>query len=810
MLRRISKVAMAQDRTQSLLTARVRPGSFYPRSSMTPSGLVEPRQTGLVLGHLPVPPIRHIRIMGNGSTDQQDRDYQVVSYGDLQNLLPEPKPSGRIEVGLLPDGRAYAPKTASREQYLLFPTKLSYILYFTHYYFSLENLSKDSTLLSMLIDRRTIPLDKLIQAPRLSAVNTTQDEAAQALVGSNIVCIEDMGNGVRGVSRRDKFPSEEPSLPYDRHAESDSPSKPFVPSTVHPITTEIGEIEQDAHNIIQHDATFDLKLNSRSSLPMVSFQASFDSQSTNRSVSSASEPMTTLVFSAASSCVPSSSRSPVSPPLTVNTSESSSCATVLPSVSLGCNRFAVAGWSHAQPAVFSGSQPDGTQPSALETSGPTYNTSIPGPHSYPSGAHLSSLSASEMSQMSFLPLRQPPVFGQYVMNQTCSTPFTYPPALAQVSSAGTPLNLAIAASMANQHHPIVSVSPFNSTMLGCPSHFGPHQANAALTAAYMAVAQQQQQQAAYLHATLPPGVHQHLHPFHSTTPAQPPTFPFYYSTQPIHLPVQFPRHSVQRPTYPLQAYPYYPTLLHNQIAVAPEVTGPLGKPETSGQFVTAGNSPQVPTSISYPILLQQQIQLPHANPLDSRLVAAAADLHLQRPTSVRHCVNAFGLAPSSMLLTNQPTGSANNFTIPEASHAYDPDTGTNVANEIELSRGLHTMNLHDERSGLSAPNTAVTYLPSSGSGMFSAPTTALCDDAPDDGITTTNSVHGISCEDSEDSASSGIGEMNSACSSSTSNARTTSSRTLTDNAIDADMYTPFNVCRHRFPTGCVPEPGSKT
>lgn len=58
-------------------------------------------------------------------------DYQVVTYEELEKLLPDPKPTTRVELGILPDGSAYAPKTATRENYLLFPSKANYILYFT-------------------------------------------------------------------------------------------------------------------------------------------------------------------------------------------------------------------------------------------------------------------------------------------------------------------------------------------------------------------------------------------------------------------------------------------------------------------------------------------------------------------------------------------------------------------------------------------------------------------------------------------------------------------------------------------------------
>lgn len=65
------------------------------------------------------------------SYDVNERDYQIITYKELEKLLPDPKPTGRVELGILPNGCAYAPKTATKENYLLFPSKLNYILYFT-------------------------------------------------------------------------------------------------------------------------------------------------------------------------------------------------------------------------------------------------------------------------------------------------------------------------------------------------------------------------------------------------------------------------------------------------------------------------------------------------------------------------------------------------------------------------------------------------------------------------------------------------------------------------------------------------------
>lgn len=74
---------------------------------------------------------------------------------------------------------------------------------FRHHYFSRENLCRDQTFVNMLVNKLTLPLEKLIRAPRLAALNTTIEEVERALISSKIVCIEDMGDGVFGVRRID-------------------------------------------------------------------------------------------------------------------------------------------------------------------------------------------------------------------------------------------------------------------------------------------------------------------------------------------------------------------------------------------------------------------------------------------------------------------------------------------------------------------------------------------------------------------------------------------------------------------------------
>lgn len=57
--------------------------------------------------------------------------FTSVTLDDLKALLPADQQDEKIETGLLPDGRAYAPRSARRDRYCLFTGKISYILYFT-------------------------------------------------------------------------------------------------------------------------------------------------------------------------------------------------------------------------------------------------------------------------------------------------------------------------------------------------------------------------------------------------------------------------------------------------------------------------------------------------------------------------------------------------------------------------------------------------------------------------------------------------------------------------------------------------------
>nr|CDS29617.1 expressed conserved protein [Hymenolepis microstoma] len=133
--------------------------------------------------------------------------FTYVSLEDLKALLPPDQQDEKIETGLLPDGRAYAPRSARRDRYCLFTGKIPYILYFTQYYFSKENIDRDAIFRSLMDDNYSISLEQVIQAPRLASVNTTIEELKTAIeTGSDSLVIVSSPEGISSLKRKDNYP----------------------------------------------------------------------------------------------------------------------------------------------------------------------------------------------------------------------------------------------------------------------------------------------------------------------------------------------------------------------------------------------------------------------------------------------------------------------------------------------------------------------------------------------------------------------------------------------------------------------------
>ncbi|VDM33982.1 unnamed protein product [Hydatigera taeniaeformis] len=136
-----------------------------------------------------------------------ERDFRIIPWDELKSLLAEESSDVRAESGLLSDGRAFAQRSPRRDAYFLFPSKSAYILYFTHYYFSRENLDRDQTIRGMMLDNCAIAIDKIIEAPRLASIGTTIDDMKVAVEsGSNILCVLNAPDGRCYLRRIDGYP----------------------------------------------------------------------------------------------------------------------------------------------------------------------------------------------------------------------------------------------------------------------------------------------------------------------------------------------------------------------------------------------------------------------------------------------------------------------------------------------------------------------------------------------------------------------------------------------------------------------------
>ncbi|KAL5108893.1 hypothetical protein TcWFU_004921 [Taenia crassiceps] len=136
-----------------------------------------------------------------------ERDFRIIPWDELKSLLTEESSDVRAESGLLSDGRAFAQRSPRRDAYFLFPSKSAYILYFTHYYFSRENLDRDQTIRGMMLDNCAIAIDKIIEAPRLASIGTTIDDMKVAVEsGSNILCVLNAPDGRCYLRRIDGYP----------------------------------------------------------------------------------------------------------------------------------------------------------------------------------------------------------------------------------------------------------------------------------------------------------------------------------------------------------------------------------------------------------------------------------------------------------------------------------------------------------------------------------------------------------------------------------------------------------------------------
>ncbi|TPP57670.1 hypothetical protein FGIG_08191 [Fasciola gigantica] len=795
----------------------------------------------------PGPTIRQVAASAGSTDAPPEHDHHIITHDELEKLMPDPKPDGRIEVGLLPDGSAYAPKTG--ENYLLFPSKSSYILYFTHHYFSRENLSRDVPLLSRMINRMVLPLDELIKAPRLTALGTTPEEVQQALTKSKIVCVEDLGNGLRGVRRIDGFPAV--SSPNDASstravtmtgpepvtntvaATSNVPNYQFQP----PTTAQPADFTNDDERALAASLADVSFTNKPSKFPTYSF--SLIEQTTNQTNALVSPNPTLGVV------VPGTNR--------LSPNQSISCPANQPTYPTASGQSSTAHENPTSPAISNGSACSSRPTSAIWPQptfslGPNNRSSLLGGgvsqpldspsitnnnHSsilgfpsrppYGPGVPTGNLQSPDIQPLSVLPMRHQTALPPYLLSQPTHCSGTYPASLpfCQMCYSKSSMNMAVAAAMGNPHQQLsqAHLSPkpqfpgqiFHGQATQVPS-LNAHQANVALAAANsyhaavaaLAAAAQQQVAPAYFNAPMASNLPSQMQ--HMQQSVQP-SVPVYYAAQPLSLPTHFQRHPLPRfphgSVYPIQSYQQsnQNTALHSPAQQSSEVHG--SHPKEISAYSTMGGNPQVAATIAYPFFFQPRVHLSHANqPLTNHSMVSVATpgLHIQYPqqtTSPRQPpINAYGLTPVGLTVVNNST------TVPLPAQNISDE---NATVSVECQGETHSEITQEDTSPMvygSSPSvqatgtvSPITKSPVPCSKMVHTPDVKETASANAEVAHNTRLVESRlmadkpeTPDDSEDSASSGIGEMNSAGSSGPIDTRTSSSLTLTDQPL-ADQVT---------------------
>lgn len=710
--------------------------------------------------------------------DVLEKDYQIVTYEELEKLLPEPKPSGRVELGLLPNGCAYAPKTASRENYLLFASKYSYILYFTHHYFSRENLCRDQTFLNMLVDRLILPIEKLVKAPRLAALNTTHEEVEKALLGSKIVCVEDMNAGMRGVRRIDGYPGLSTNPDISINMQPDNGLSTFASSQN--LTSLIGSFSLQPPHLPDQPITI-----SPQSVAVLRTAGSDKFRSDGVIRSGHMNPETSKELLQTSTLIQT--------PVTTNVciapaSHQMSIPLLLPLCGMeNCSNIHIECAGTGGPSVVPCRN---TAPWIFERPTKQYNpysrvahVIVPQSINQPNSTNYNKnqpfgwdchqrphLPAANSTHSSVVPIRRQTHLPNYYIRQTgnviesYSVPFPIP----QTSNTHQPFNLAVAAALAsmstntsnNIHSNHYGNQPqyFPNQLLTNSSNISPiganqqRPSNALLNhlqavAAMSAVAQQSNATPYFQNPV------SQTNPFHIPTPVP---LPVYYTASQLSLQssgAQNPLQRLQQNVYPMQSYGYQTV----QNAPVSESSDNLSSDSRCGLMVP--NPPQHTNNLIYPILLQPPVHIQHKLP--THMNGTGWQGH-NPGQSIRGTLNSLSLTPIPINLTvintNGSTSVANNTmlkelpTFPDIRGNLDNNTtADNMVTDATINVSLASENQSDSGSSL---------LP----GLISSTGNSTCAAIDDnqshklskqvEKITSPGSVH-----DSEDSVSSGIGDM---------------------------------------------------
>ncbi|CAH8448879.1 unnamed protein product [Schistosoma curassoni] len=729
--------------------------------------------------------------------DVLEKDYQIVTYEELEKLLPEPKPSGRVELGLLPNGCAYAPKTASRENYLLFASKYSYILYFTHHYFSRENLCRDQTFLNMLVDRLILPIEKLVKAPRLAALNTTHEEVEKALLGSKIVCVEDMNAGMRGVRRIDGYPGLSTNPDTSINVQSESGLSTFTSSQN--LTSLIGSFslqpqlpDQQITTSLQSVVVLKTAGSDKFRSDGVIRSGHMNSETSKELLQASTliqNPVTTNV------CIAPASHQ-MSIPLLLPLCGIENCSnihiectgTAGPSVAPCRN---TAPWILQRPTKqhnpYSRVAHVIVPQSINQTNSTNYNKNQPLAWDFHQCPHLP---AANSTHSSVVPIRRQTHLPNYFIRQTGNVIESYPVpfSIPQTSNTNQPFNLAVAAALAS-----MSTSTSNSIN---PNHYGhqpqyfPNQlltnssnispiganqqrpSNALLNhlqavAAMSAVAQ---------HSNATPYFQNPVsqtNPFHIPTPVP---LPVYYTAPQLSLQSSGARNSLQRlqqNVYPMQSYGYQTV----QNVPVSESSDNLRSDSRCG--LTVPNLPQHTNNLIYPILLQPPVHIQHKLP--THMNGTGWQVH-NPGQSIRGAFNSVGLTPIpinfTVINTNGSTSVANNGMLKEL--PTFSDTKDNLDNNTAVDNMVSDAAINVSLASENQLDSGSSVLP----GLISSTenfTRAVIGDNQShklpkqvEKMTSPGSVH-----DSEDSVSSGIGDMT-ATSTGDNDSRNNSSCTPTE------------------------------
>ncbi|CAH8444186.1 unnamed protein product [Schistosoma turkestanicum] len=643
----------------------------------------------------------------------------------------------------------------------------------------------------MLVDRLILPIEKLIKAPRLAALNTTHEEVEQALLGSKIVCIEDMNAGMRGVRRIDGYPGLSTNLDTSTSVQPGSGLSTFDVSQN--LTSLIGSFSLQSPYLPDQRIT-------TSPQPVVVMRTSgpdkFRSDGVIRSghtnLETNKEPLqtNTLVQTPVSTNVCMSPGShQMSIPLLLPLCDVENNSVHIDCTSTAGSSMDTTPWVFQQPTKqynpYSRVSHVIVPQSTNQLSPTEYNKNQPVGWNFHQRPHLS---ASNSTYSGIVPIRRQAHLPNYFIRQTgnVTEPYSSVFSIPQTSNNNQPFNLAIAAALAsmttstsnniNSSHYGHQPQYFSNQFLTNSSNINPiganqqRPSNALLNhlqavAAMSAVAQ---------HPNATPYFQNPVsqtNPFHMSTPVP---LPAYYTASQLSLQSTSMRNSSQRlqqNVYPMQSYNYQTI----QNASVPEISDNL---RSDRYGLAVSNLPQHTNNFIYPIVLQPPVHIQQRLPTHMN----STGLQIQNSAqSIRGALNSIGLTPIpinfTVINTNDSTSVSQNTMLRELSTISDIKGNLDknaAADNIAIDAGVHVSPTSEN-----PVDNGSSVLPEVISSTEDS-CAVICDNQSHklpkqiDKMTSPGSVH-----DSEDSVSSGIGDMT-ATSTGDNDSRNNSSCTPTE------------------------------